>query len=227
MLLCWALFDTFAAFNSFLNWITGGLYTLPGIANGPLWSLAWEELAYALLAVLFAAGAYNKPIFIWTLLACSLWIVNLGQRLEPWFQMLLFLPPSFLIGNLAYLHRSLLTKVHPLIPWAFLLIVIFGSQIPYLSSVIHLSQVSFQAFAVVWTGMAGARLIPWRFPDLSYGLYIHHMPIILFLVKYHEVNTTFDIAWMLPLPLLAVTLASWYLIEKPALRFKPNVTQMS
>ncbi|WP_127806313.1 acyltransferase family protein [Hydrogenophaga sp. NH-16] len=134
LLLCWALFDTFAVFNSLLNWLTGGLYTLPGVANGPLWSLAWEELAYTLLAVLFAAGAYRKPLLIWTLFACSLYIVHLGRGLQPWFQMILLLLPAFFIGNLAYLHRDILNRVHPVVPWAFLFLVMFGSGCPYFST---------------------------------------------------------------------------------------------
>jgi peptidoglycan/LPS O-acetylase OafA/YrhL len=220
-LLCLVLFNWFAAYNSFLNWISGGLYTLGGMANGPLWSLAWEELAYLCLAWLWMAGAYKRPWVIWMLLAASLVIVYLGRHLDAHTQIILFLLPSFFIGNLAYLHRAVLLKVHPAIPWALLLAVMFNYEIPYFSKLVNLSPVSFQAFAVVWVGMAGFKAVPFRFPDISYSLYIYHWPIAIYLDERKLTPTTTDMALWLTLPLLAICLASWYLVEKPALKLKP------
>lgn len=223
MLVCWILFDLDAVFNSFLNWATGGLYTLPGVANGPLWSLAWEELAYLSLAVLWALGAYRRPIVIWILLALSFVVVYLGRSLDSHTQMLLFLLPSFFIGNLAYLHRSILLKVHPLVPWIFLLVVINGSAIPYFNQIHQLSPVAFQAFSVVWVCIAGLKIVPFRFPDISYGIYILHMPIIFYLVDEKIATTTREMAIWLPVPLLLTCLFSWYLVEKPALKRKTRL----
>lgn len=216
------MFNPFAAWNSILNWLTGGLYTLPGIANGPLWSLMWEEVAYAVLAILWILGAYKRPWIIWLLLMAGFLIVYLGQKFEPHTQIILFLIPSFFIGNLAYLHRNMLTKVPTPVPWLFLIAVIYNHKIPYFAQLVQLSPVGFQAFAVVWAGMAGTKIIPFRFPDISYGIYIFHMPIILYLVQKKLATTTSEIALALPIPLLAVSLLSWYLAEKPALKFKPG-----
>lgn len=221
MILCWALFDWFALYNSFLNWITGGLYTLPGVANGPLWSLMWEEIAYLCLALLWLVGAYKHRTIIWLLLAASFAVVYWGRVLDGHTQMILFLLPSFFIGNLAYLHRSTLLKVNPIIPWVLLFAVIFNYRIPYFNQLVQLSPVGFQAFAVVWVGMVGLKAIPFRFPDISYGVYIYHMPIVIYLIRHDIATTTTDMAIWLPLPLLAVCLASWYLVEKPALKLKP------
>lgn len=222
MVLCWILFDWFAVYNSLLNWITGGIYTLPGVANGPLWSLAWEELAYTSLAILWMLGAYRKPAIIWLMLIASFVIVHLGRSLDPHSQIILFLLPSFFIGNLAYLHRAYILKVHAIVPWIFLLIVINGARIPYFNHLLQLSPVGFQAFAVVWVAVAGLRLIPFRFPDISYGIYIFHMPIIIYLVQEKIALTPKEMALWLPLPLILTCLFSWYLIEKPALKFKAS-----
>lgn len=227
MVLCWALFDLFAVGNSLLNWLTGGLYTLPGVANGPLWSLAWEELAYAILAVLWTLGAYRRPILIWGLLAASFVAVQAGRGLRPHDQMILMLAPAFFIGNLAYLHRQALLKSPPLLPWLFLGAVVVADRLPWFRDCVAMSPVAFQAFAVVWVGMAGARLVPFRFPDLSYGIYIFHMPIILFLRRNELVDSTAEIALALPLPLLAVAMLSWRFVEEPALRRKPTTRRGS
>lgn len=220
MLLCWMLFDFRAAYNSFLNWISGGLYTLTGVANGPLWSLAWEELAYAMLALLWMLGAYKRKIIIWLLLAVSLVIVYLSRSLAPHIQIIIFLLPAFFIGNIAYLYRDVLLRVNSFVPWLLLLAVINKKYIPYFNDLVMLCEVAFQAFAVVWVGIAGFKMVPFKFPDISYGLYIFHMPIILYLVNAKIATTTQEMALWLPLPLLVCCLASWYLVEKPALKLK-------
>lgn len=221
MILCWVLFDWFALYNSFLNWITGGLYTLPGVANGPLWSLMWEEIAYLCLALLWIVGAYKHHEVIWLLLAASFVLVYWGRVLDGHAQIILFLLPSFFIGNLAYIHRHILLRVNPIIPWVVLFAVIFYYRIPYFGELVQLSPVAFQAFAVVWVGMVGVKVIPFQFPDISYGVYIYHMPIVIYLIRHDFATTTNDMAIWLPLPLLTVCLASWYLVEKPALKLKP------
>jgi len=218
--LCWILFDWFAVYNSVLNWLTGGLYTLPGVANGPLWSLAWEELAYLCLALLWMAGAYRHPLLIWLLLTIAGTIAILAHRLNPHTQVIMYLAPAFLIGNLAYLHRHWLLRTPPYVPWLFLLAVIGNSHIPGFGTLVSKSPILFQAFAVVWVGMAGFKLIPFHFPDISYGLYIYHMPLILYLVRNEWATTPSQMAVLLPVPLLLLCVGSWYLIEKPALRLK-------
>ncbi len=221
MLLCWALFDLSAVWNSTVNWLTGGLIVSTGVTNGPLWSLLWEELAYAGLALLWMAGAYKRRWIIWMLLAAGFLIVYWGRKFDSHTQIILFLLPSFFIGNLAYLHREKLLAIHPVVPWALLIAVIFSNKIPGFSQLVNLSPVGFQAFAVVWVGMAGFKAVPFRFPDISYGLYIFHMPIIIYLIRNNIATTPSHMALWLSGPLLAMCLVSWYAVEKPALRFKP------
>jgi peptidoglycan/LPS O-acetylase OafA/YrhL len=72
------------------------------------------------------------------------------------------------------------------------------------------------AFAHSWTGLA-RRL---RGVDLSYGIYLYHMPFVATLHYGGFVGT----GWLWPVVLgvpVATASASWFLVERPALRLKP------
>lgn len=73
------------------------------------------------------------------------------------------------------------------------------------------------AFAHTWTGLSrGLRGV-----DLSYGVYLYHMPLIATLHYGGIVGSL----WLWPLVIAgALTCAalSWFLVERPALRLKPK-----
>ena len=205
--------------NSFVNWITGGLGHWEAPVNWPLWSLAWEELAYLVLAVLWILGAYKKPRWIWLLFGLSLAVASAGADLPSNRLIILFLPPAFFIGNLLYLYRALFMKVHAVVPWLFFLCVLATNLVPHSILLPALLLLVLQAIAVVWVGMAGLKILPDRIPDLSYGIYIYHVPFILFIEDTFHVNKAqmlLSLALVLPL----FCLGSWYFIEKPALTLK-------
>lgn len=207
--------------NSALNWLTGGFYKgVSGFNNGPLWSLAWEELAYFCLIILWMSGAYKRKIFIWLLLAASIALVWQTTGLTRHARIVTFLAPSFLVGNLMYLYRDRLLTVYPLIPWIVLYfaidwknhalsLVIGGASIPV-----------FQAFAVVWVSVAGARVIPFKFPDISYGMYVYHFPIVAYLGKTFSINSLEVLLFLSLFLLLPLCMASWSFIEAPILKHK-------
>ncbi|MPQ82999.1 acyltransferase [Pseudomonas sp. MAFF 730085] len=207
------LFDRTFVEASFIMWISGGLYDFPGLANAPVWSLAWEELAYLCLALLWTVGAYKKPIFIWALLAVSsalsAYVVHSG--LSPLTQILSFLAPAFFVGNLTYIYSLILLKLGNILPWLFFIgICWWGTSSPPV----------LQAFATVWAGMAGRQVLPVRIPDISYGIYIYHMPVLLYLTVVCGVTSAVTLITLMIATLIPLCLASWYLIEKPFLRLK-------
>lgn len=222
LLICAPLFGWSAVYNSLLNWATGGLYHLPSMANTPLWSLAWEELAYLLLACLWVLGAYKRPFFIWVLLAISVCVVWAGSNLEPRTRMILFLGPAFFAGNLMYLYRANLLGFHRFLPWFLFYIMLQWRFVPDRHMFGESSLILMQAFAVVWAGMAGVKIIPFKFPDISYGIYVYHFPIVAYLALECGITSPLKMGVLLTAILIPFSLASWYLIEKPALRFKPQ-----
>lgn len=54
--------------------------------------------------------------------------------------------------------------------------------------------------------------------DISYGVYIYHMPVVNFLLA-HAIAGTIGVVLALAVT-VAIASASWHLVEKPALRFK-------
>ncbi|PAW51026.1 hypothetical protein CKQ80_09515 [Pseudomonas moraviensis] len=217
---CLVLVDWPATYNSILNWVTGGLYTLPGLKNVPLWSLAWEELAYVILALLWMAGAYRRPICIVALLAFSLVVVGLSADFEPHTRIIMFLAPSFFIGNLMYLYRENLMKVSPVIPWIFLYITIQWRYVPESSYFGGAMLISMHAFSVVWVGMAGFNIARFKFPDISYSAYIYHMPLIHFVLFKFKPQTLTEMLIILSALLIPLCVISWYGLEKPFLALK-------
>jgi len=125
-LLCLAILGPRMAAAAVLTWITGGLYT----SWGPLWSLAWEELAYLGLAALWALGAYKRPAIIWGLLMASLLLNGVVSGVTPASRIILFLPVTFFIGNLMYVHRAALLTVGPIVPWIALYVAIQWKYVP-------------------------------------------------------------------------------------------------
>lgn len=215
--LCLLLFDVGTARDAFLNWVSGGLYIRSMEANAPLWSLAWEELAYAALAVLWAMGAYKRRVWIFFLLVISVGVSLAASDLSGQTRMILLLPPAFFTGNLVYLYRDILSSVPKWLPWGAAICTVFAFQLYIISGVVA---VVIQGFCLAWLGFAGARVIPFRFPDISYGIYIYHMILLAWMAKHSSVSGTLEALAWIAITLLPLCLASWYLVEKPALRFK-------
>ena len=220
LVVCLALLGPKAVGGSLIVWLTGGLVYPDGEKNFALWSLAWEELAYLMLAILWMAGAYRKVSTVWLLLAVSLllpwWLSDLPANKR----IILFLFPAFFVGNLAYLHREDLIRVHPAIPWMMFVLLFQWGATPAAQWFGGATLAAVQAFMVVWVGIAGWRVTPFKFPDISYGAYIYHLPVLLFVIKSGwggSAQATFVIVmpW-----LVLICFFSWYVIEKPALKLK-------
>jgi peptidoglycan/LPS O-acetylase OafA/YrhL len=219
-ILVFLLFDYSATYNSIVNWLTGGLITPPGIRNVPLWSLAWEEAAYLMLAILWLIGAYKKPACIWALFIFSTALVWAASDLDPHTRMIFFLGPAFFTGNLMYIYRDRLLNVNPIVPWIVFYVMIQWQYVPDSKLFGGAYLAVFQAFAVVWVGMAGAQIIKFKIPDISYGVYIYHMPIIQYFLFIKGTTDFTQMIMLVSACLVPFSLASWFLIEKPALKLK-------
>ncbi|MFF7708716.1 acyltransferase family protein [Pseudomonas sp. NPDC007930] len=206
--------------GSVYQWATGGLISVSP-NNGSLWSLAWEELAYISLAVLWSLGAYKKPAYLWILLTTSyaLSLLVLSWHIAPRYYVISLLPLSFIIGNLMFIYRHHLDRLGSSAPWLCLVITCAWAYIPFPGTEPDMAPAILQAFSVVWVGVSGRRLVKIKFPDISYGLYVYNIPVIWFAVQFYDSNTPSTWIFLL-FGVFSISVASWYLIEKPSLKLK-------
>lgn len=195
-----------------MYYIRAGMDPHPGrVINYPMWSLIVEEVAYALLAILFMLRAYKAIWPIWILFGFGLIVSHLvdvgGNDLTGTFRVA-NLVCVFFMGSLVYLHRD---KGLPL--WAGVPIIAFGLYLP-IARIHTLPVISPTALSgmLVGFGILTMRKVKSpRIPDLSYSCYIYHLPLFVFLAAGPSVY----------FPCLGICCAaSWFLIEKPSMKLK-------
>lgn len=193
-----------------------------GVINGSLWTIPVELQFYAVLPLLLLlAQAWRRRLPLWVLpsvigvLSYGCWRALPTLALQAPFlaklSQLTLLPHlfQFLLGLLAL---PLLVQLGRRRTIAVLLA----------SSALALWLPPLQP--LLWAALPiGIGLIPappLHHPDLSYGLYLFHMPLANALLCVGKSG-----AAALPLYLVGVVLLaclSWYAVERPALRFKPR-----
>ena len=202
-----------------------------GVVNGSLWTIPVELQFYVVLPLLLvlAVGAGRRlPIWGWLLISGGLsygaWLFlpsllaqapGLGKLLQVSLLPHLF---QFLLGLAIvpvvcqYGRRR---TVPALLVGSLLLLV--GLQLPGAPQ--RLLE------PLLWAVLPiGVGLIPWRgatLPDLSYGLYLFHMPVINALLHAGQAGARSGLPFVVAV--VALALISWYGVEKPALALKPRL----
>ena len=219
-----ALISGFAACLGCLKvWATLGLTLGYGgsSVNGPLWSLGWEELFYAGLAVLYLAGAYQKPVAIWLLAGVSTFVC--WQTIDNIHELhrvaMCALPSSFFLGNLVYIYCAQLRRLRPALALGLLVGAVIAN---YYRGYDQADQFILQhalLLAALLASIAGPTLLAFAIPDISYGIYVYHAPIVNLLVNEGKA-TQWALLSSTALAVLPLAIASWFLLEKPALKLK-------
>ena len=207
-----------------------------GVLNGALWTIT-VELQFYLLVPLLAVLLTRHRLWFVALLALSvllnLWahhvapLEALGTKLLrvsflPWVYM--FMAGFVLAWRGEWLVRVLRVGWLPLLAGYAASMVLIGGYTANAQNSIN--PVAFAFLACLVLKLAHSRLpLPTRFQrfvndaDLSYGLYLYHMPIINLLVHLGLFAVLPSIAIVVAASLGAAAL-SWYAIERPALNHK-------
>ena len=187
--------------------------------NGSLWTLFYEALCYAAVAVLVAVVTVARRRHVVAVAVGGAWLVVLATEL------------GIVDGGPKYLPRFALLFGLGAAGWLFSDRIRFGpaALIAAAASLLGgllafhehrtLGAVGF-AYLVLWAVVA----LPIRYEppsDLSYGLYVYHWPVQQVLVAAGAVSLGVYGFALLALALTAVlAAASWHWIEKPALARK-------
>jgi peptidoglycan/LPS O-acetylase OafA/YrhL len=191
----------------------------PDSFNGSLWTLAFEAFCYVIVGVLGAVGLLRRrPVVVPAIAAVLAVLTILQEAGVPALvnDRLLRLVFVFVLGAAAHLYAHRIPMRADL---AAASAVVFLVSVALFEDYRVLGAVPL-AYAFLWFGTC----FPWPWSmraDLSYGMYIYHWPVLqlLVLTDLRAAPTPVFVAVGLAVTVLPA-IASWYLVEKPALRHK-------
>lgn len=208
-----------------------------GVLNGALWTISVELQFYALTPALFWLLARSR--FRFAALAAASLAVNLYLRLYPdWTNIGLklvyvsFLPwiYMFMLGSFLANSPKLMNQLHQwlrlrwLVPAYVASMVLIGSYEDNANNAIN--PISFLLLAGCVLRLSSVRLpLPERLAqfiarqDFSYGLYLYHMPVLNLLIFLGWFSARGNLAAVFAVTAV-LAMASWYVVEKPALQHK-------
>lgn len=209
------------------------------VLNGSLWSLRYEIFCYALVAAIAVVGGMRKrPELTVAFAGATYGIVALDWTGHQPFGGGQSAIPSLTLPLIGYLAGPTLVPLALMFAIGMVAAVRpesfpMSNRLGVIALVVFLLSMRFGYFDVAGAP-AFAYLVLWaamRLPermhavgtkrDFSYGIYIYAFPIQQVLAQYHLQR-----AGRVPFILISLVLAvaagacSWYLVEKPALRFK-------
>jgi peptidoglycan/LPS O-acetylase OafA/YrhL len=194
---------------------------------GSMWSIPVEVQCYALLLTAGVLFRRRLAAFI-TCLAAAAMLMPIARHVLPpelLIDMILagWIWPSWITCGAFFLAACMLC-IHPQL--------LQRAWLPILGGVLLMARGEFIVglvfalpAAVVWVGSQSWPVLrsAGRFGDLSYGIYLWAWPVqqVLVMLLGDSLSTWAHMAIALPIT-FACALASWHLIERPALRLKPR-----
>lgn len=218
-----------------------------GVLNGSLWTICVELQFYFLIPVIYRVFVYGKSqravnaallVLIGLSIVCNraLWSEQGAYATSvPWKLLRVsFLPwiYMFLTGMLVqrnfdfcaqFLRRHSLAILLPgYVVLAYVLVKYFGFSVDNSFSPILYFPLAALTLVCAYTGPSIARKLL-HGQDISYGVYIYHVVVMNMFAYYHRDDGPVYICGTIALTVL-LALASWYLVERPALSRKRRAT---
>jgi len=210
---------------------------LPGTWDGSLWTLFYEFLCYLVLAALAVTTLLRQRLAV-LVFAAAVWVAEIVITSVPSLNaqfnlfrnydvsVMLALLPVFLAGSLLYLYRDRIpdSGVLALGCVGFIvlsLVVPLGNHYPVLTLTSTNLFAPVLGYLMLWLGIhlplqrVGSR------NDYSYGVYIYAYPVSQLLAIWGVIRWGYP-AYVVMIVLLTAPFAaaSWWLVEKRALRLK-------
>ena len=204
-----------------LEWYLPGVFESnphPRVVNGSLWTLPAEVRMYMLVALAGFLGMLHKRwLFNSVLAACallSLWFPEqaLGLfRVDSYFR----LAWLFALGSFFYVNRDHI-PVNGYLAAMMAALAYWLHGTPHFMSAFGLAL----GYGSLWFAYAPRLEASNRIGDYSYGIYLWGFPIQQLVAMSIDAPSPMQIfAWSMALTTV-VAIASWHLVEKPALRLK-------
>lgn len=216
---------------------------VPGLWDGPLWTLAWEVLCYIAIAGLGVAGVLRRRWFVPAALTLAvLWsallppwsvfadVIEAQHRIDDPATAALLVQAiaarfvvMFLTGALLYQFRNVIPARWSLVALS-VVIVLAASFLPNYRLVAAVPL----AYAIIVSGaLIHNKRLRLR-TDLSYGVYIYAWPVqqLLVICGFGILNP-FVFAIVSAAVTLPLAAMSWFMVEKPAMSLKSRLMRRS
>jgi peptidoglycan/LPS O-acetylase OafA/YrhL len=213
---------------------------LPGVfenlpeksVNGPLWTLAYEITMYLFLVFLQIIGVFSKRNMVLILCLIAFPVVNYliftlsSVRQIPILHLstteMLEFGIFFMMGTLLNLFKD---KIPYTFPYFLLMIVVwFGLGYFRITQSITIKIISFFSlpYIVIYLANLKGKINDFgKMGDLSYGIYIYAFPVQQTITYFSGVTiSVFNLFISSASIVLVLSILSWHLIEKNALKFK-------
>lgn len=194
-------------------------HVYPGV-NGPLWSLPVEVFAYFCMFLLGVTGLLARRALVTGLAAASLvwaawWVSVTSEAVGSTYVL-----AAFAVGAAAYTWRDRIVLSWPVAAALVPLCALTGLGPDPLRVVVWTLAAVYLSYWFAYAVPPVGRLLV-RYGDASYGLYIWAFPVQQTLVQVGVDDPWVMIAVATPVVWL-LAIASWRLVERPALRHKPR-----
>ncbi|MGH8122438.1 MAG: acyltransferase family protein, partial [Rudaea sp.] len=212
-------------FGTELAWTLPGVFTHnphPDVVNGSIWTLPAEVRMYLWVAVLGMLGVLRRRWLANSAFAALLITGILGADAAPLVSHADYarLAGFFVAGTFCYINRDWI----PVSDWLLFAFVVLALALHH-SHAFPWAFAAVVSYATLWFAYRPNFHFFNRFGDYSYGLYLWGFPVEQMVAHWFGQPTRPLLIFVISLPLtLLCAMMSWHLVEKPALRFKRNMS---
>ncbi|MEO7494788.1 MAG: acyltransferase [Massilia sp.] len=194
--------------------------------NGAMWTISFEFMCYMVVLLAGIAGLVGRRR-AWLAATIVLFAAFVAERFAVlpslpsqlmWFDPLIRLGSFFLVGGACYLYREKISYSRPLAILA-LIVLALGMKSWRLSELVLATAGAYLMFFFAFKPIASLAKFN-RLPDVSYGVYLYGWPVQKLLLWTFPQLSPWSLSFWSLLGALALGTVSWYLIEKPFLKFK-------
>jgi peptidoglycan/LPS O-acetylase OafA/YrhL len=200
--------------------------------NGSMWTIAYEFRCYLLIAIVGGVGLLRR---------CYLFLVATAMLLAGTLLPLDYAPPGLAYNLLGAADTSVQFAALFAVGAAFYLfhdVVVYRSRYALIAAILLCVALFNAITAFVAVAILGGYLIFWFAflprrpilnaigntevgnPDISYGVYLYAFPVQMLIISYIPGVSPFAVIGMTTGAAVLLGLASWTLIERPALSLK-------